>query len=229
MPAWPGALKLNDSTACGPDVHGETLHSELAESSAFGEATGTNTCRDGMAKVWPTVQPAQPLNTETRRVGVATPLALTMLRFMVPPIVPWTRLQKLFRGGVQPLLGGRVLDEVTHPVRLAGRVVLRILLQHHVGHPAGGVEGDRWRAAEQVMDDDECRTDDHCRERDEQGRDTDRQRHQSPPRFFARTGARDWAGLGCPPGPRPEACYEPDLPSIRARRQHHGGSMTKLS
>src|SRR5258708_25819376 len=102
MPPWSGALKLKVSTAWGPDVHGETLHRLLAESRAFGEATGMNRPRDGIAKVWPTVQPAQPLITETRRVGVATPLLLTMLRFRVPPIVPWTWLQKLFRGGVQP-------------------------------------------------------------------------------------------------------------------------------
>src|SRR5690348_391087 len=102
MPLCRGALKLNDSTAWGPEVHGDTPHRLLAESRAFGEATGTNTCSAGIANVWPTVQPAQPLITETRRVGVATPLLLTMLRLTVPPIVPWTRLQKLFRGGVQP-------------------------------------------------------------------------------------------------------------------------------
>src|SRR5260370_16170687 len=99
MPPWSGALKLNVSTAWGPDVQGETLHRLLAESRAFGEATGTNRFRAGIAKVWPTVQPAQPLITETLRVGVATPLLLTMLRFTVPPIVPLTWLQKLFRGG----------------------------------------------------------------------------------------------------------------------------------
>src|SRR5437763_17167745 len=102
VPLWLGALKLSDSTAWGPDVQGDSLHRLLAESSALGEATGTNTCSDRIANVWPTVQPAQPLMTETRFVGVATPLALTRLRFTVPPVVPWTMLQKLFRGGVQP-------------------------------------------------------------------------------------------------------------------------------
>src|SRR6185437_10561916 len=93
MPPFRGALKLNVSTAWGPDVQGETLHRLLAESSAFGEATGTNRCSAGIAKVWPTVQPAQELITETFRGGVATPLLFTMLRFTVPPIVPWTWLQ----------------------------------------------------------------------------------------------------------------------------------------
>src|SRR5215471_15824092 len=102
MPSCAGALKLNDSTAWGPDVQGDTPHRLLAESRAFGEATGTNTCSAGIANVWPTVQPAQELITETLRVGEATPLALTRLRFTVPPIVPWTRLQKLLRSGVQP-------------------------------------------------------------------------------------------------------------------------------
>ena len=98
--------------------------------------------------------------------------------------------------GVHPILGARVLHEVAHPVRLAGRVVLRVLLQHHVGDPAGGVERDRGRIGKYVVHDDECRTDDHCRERDEQGRDTDRQRHQSPPLFFAAPGR---TRLGRPP------------------------------
>src|SRR4029077_12235939 len=96
MPPWLGTLKLNISTAWGPDVQGETPHRLLAESSAFGEATGMNRCRAGMAKVWPTVQPAQPLITETSRGGVATPLLFTMLRLTVPVVVPWTWLQKLF-------------------------------------------------------------------------------------------------------------------------------------
>src|SRR5690348_7072243 len=97
-----GTLKLNVITECGPDVQGETPHRLLAESRGPGEATGTNRCRAGIANVCPTVQPAQPSITETRRVGVATPLLLTMLKFTCPPIVPWTRLQKLLRGGVQP-------------------------------------------------------------------------------------------------------------------------------
>src|SRR4029077_5525845 len=86
----------------------------------------------------------------------------------------------------------------------------------HVGDRAGSIEGDRGRAAKYVVHDDECRTDDHCRERDEQGRDTDRQRHQSPPRFFARGGRTRLGRPRLSPGPRPEVCYEPDLPSIRA-------------
>src|SRR5580704_11816863 len=102
MPPWSGALKLNVSTAWGPDVQGEVPHRLLAESMAFGEATGMNRFRAGIAKVCATVQPAQELITETGRVGVATPLLLTTLRFTVPPIVPWTWLQKLFRSGVQP-------------------------------------------------------------------------------------------------------------------------------
>src|SRR5690348_2278164 len=102
MPPCRGVTKLNDSTACGPEVQGDTPHRLLAESRAFGEATGTNRCSAGIAKVWATVQPAQELITETFRGGVATPLLLMMLRFTVPPIVPWTWLQKLFRSGVQP-------------------------------------------------------------------------------------------------------------------------------
>src|SRR5215831_8720135 len=101
-PAVSGTLKLNVITEWGPDVHGETLHRLLAESLAFGEAIGTYRPRDGIAKVCATVQPAQPLITETRFVGVATPLLLMTLKVAVPPIVPWIWLQKLFRGGVQP-------------------------------------------------------------------------------------------------------------------------------
>src|SRR5579859_4322644 len=102
MPPCGGTLKVNASTECGPDVHGEVPHRLLAESLAFGEATGMNRFRAGIANVCATVQPAQELITGVFRAGVAAPLLFTMLRCTVPPIVPCTALQKLFRNGVQP-------------------------------------------------------------------------------------------------------------------------------
>ena len=40
---------------CGPEVQGEVPHAELLNSAVLGEATGTNTCRPGIANVCPTL------------------------------------------------------------------------------------------------------------------------------------------------------------------------------
>ena len=64
--------------------------------------------------------------------------------------------------GVLPLLGGRILDEVRHPVRVGADSVLRVFLHHHVdvgagvrSHARGEVH--RLRTAQEEMHDDEHR------------------------------------------------------------------------
>src|SRR5215470_4257503 len=102
-PPYAGVLKLNFSKAYGPDVHGDCPHSEFADSTGPGEATGTNRCRLGIANVCPTLQPDQPLINDSVLV---TPLgwfvSLNYCTVTVPPSVPCTWLQKLLRRGVQP-------------------------------------------------------------------------------------------------------------------------------
>src|SRR5437764_13544252 len=100
-PAGRGLMKLNFSSEYGPEegVHGDELHS-WAE--ALGEATGTNRPRLGIANVCPTEQCAHELMTDTVRAGPSGLPLLNCCTLTVPPSVPWTRLQKLFRSGVQP-------------------------------------------------------------------------------------------------------------------------------
>src|SRR6266446_10662787 len=65
-PAWAGLMKLKVSLAYGLPlvVHGEELHRLFAESSAFGEATGTYRFMPGIANVCPTLQSDQELTTD---------------------------------------------------------------------------------------------------------------------------------------------------------------------
>jgi hypothetical protein len=68
------------------------------------------------------------------------------------------------------------------------------------------------------VDDDEDRTGDHGGERHQKGPDTGRQRHQSPPRFFAAPRAHDWAGRNVSQNLRAGG-LAPILRSFAARRQ----------
>src|SRR5436305_15261283 len=101
IPVWEGLVKLNFSNEYGPveGVHGDEPH-RLAE--AFGEPTGTNRPRLGIANVCPTEQCDHELMTDTVRAGPSGLPLLNCCTLTVPPIVPCTRLQKLFRSGVQP-------------------------------------------------------------------------------------------------------------------------------
>src|SRR5215469_3454135 len=101
VPVCDGLVKLNFSTEYGPweGVQGEEGH-RLAE--ALGEATGTNRPRLGIANVCPTEQDAHESMTDTLRAGPSAFPLLNCCTFTVPPSVPWTRLKKLFRSGVQP-------------------------------------------------------------------------------------------------------------------------------
>ena len=58
-------MKLKVSLAYGLPLvtHGESLHRLFADSWAFGEATGTNTPRPGIANVCPTLQSDHELMT----------------------------------------------------------------------------------------------------------------------------------------------------------------------
>src|SRR5216683_198238 len=65
VPVVFGVKKLNFITECGPAVQGESLHAALLKSSVLGDAIGTNTCRLGIANVWPTLQCDQELTTDS--------------------------------------------------------------------------------------------------------------------------------------------------------------------
>src|SRR5215471_5964559 len=97
-------MKLNFSRLYGPEagVQGEVPH-RLFCWLVGGEATGTNTPRSGIANVCPTLQSSHELITETVRSGpIGWPAFLNCCTLTVLPSVPWTRLKKLFRSGVQP-------------------------------------------------------------------------------------------------------------------------------
>src|SRR5689334_15887181 len=104
-PAWAGLMKLNVSLAYGLPlvVHGDSLHRLFAESSAFGEATGTYRPMPGIANVCPKLQSDQALMTW---VGLSVTYSVPCWSYWDKvtelTIVPCTWLKKLFRSGVQP-------------------------------------------------------------------------------------------------------------------------------
>src|SRR5436190_11571949 len=101
VPACRGLMKLNFSSVYGPEdgVQGDEPHSSA---EAFGEPTGTNRPRLGIANVCPTAQCDHELMTDTLRAGPHGLPFLNSCTFTVPPIVPWTWLPQLLRSGVQP-------------------------------------------------------------------------------------------------------------------------------
>src|SRR5450755_2411305 len=97
VPGFFGVMKLNFTTECGPSVQGESPQPSLLKSAVTGEAIGTNRRRLGMAKVWPTLQSDQVLRTVASRGGPSGwPTVLNCCTVIELPMVPWTRLQKLF-------------------------------------------------------------------------------------------------------------------------------------
>src|ERR1700733_13182298 len=103
VPVVCGVMKLILTVECGPSVQGESVQPALLKSAVTGEAIGTNRCRLGMAKVWPTLQSDQVLRTEAIWGGLRVwPTVLNCCTDILLPMVPWTRLQKLLRAGVQP-------------------------------------------------------------------------------------------------------------------------------
>src|SRR5438132_1440166 len=95
-PPWSGVMKLKVSLAYGLPLgtHGEELHRLFAESWAFGEATGTNTPRPGIANVCPTLQSDHEL-----MIGVVSLVTYSLPCWSnwdtvtVLPIVPCTALK----------------------------------------------------------------------------------------------------------------------------------------
>ena len=69
----------------------------------LGEATGTNTCRPGIANVWPTLHDFQESIVANVLAGPSGwPTVLNCCTVTVLPTVPWILLKKLLRSGVQP-------------------------------------------------------------------------------------------------------------------------------
>src|SRR5579875_165277 len=91
-PGVAGALKLNVTVVCGPEVHGDVPHRLLLAASVVGEAIGTFRPMPGMENVCATEHSPQELST-----CVGLPFTYSTL-----PTVPLIFPQNGFRSGVQP-------------------------------------------------------------------------------------------------------------------------------
>ena len=173
-------MKLNVTTWCGPLVHGEVPHRLLFAFSVVGEAIGTLMPRPAIVNVCWTLHPDQEFEQRIRhavdvlhaadRAGDLAPHRVAQRGTAVVAVDRHVHLGAGGHrevGGVHPLLGLRVLDEVGDPVRFVGHRILRVGLQHDVHLAAAGVRRVilDWRRGEDEMDGDEGHGRDHHDER----------------------------------------------------------------